>query len=79
MAKEYWMITIQEGSYGGILKRFNSNQKITDYLRFQSLLESVAGVEKWGGKILVPKMAVPKSGCYALFMDTRAISLAYGK
>jgi predicted enzyme related to lactoylglutathione lyase len=33
-------------------------------------LESVAKVEKLGGKILVPKMAVPKMGYFALCMDT---------
>jgi hypothetical protein len=33
-------------------------------------LESVAKAEKLGGKILVPKMAVPKMGYFALCMDT---------
>jgi predicted enzyme related to lactoylglutathione lyase len=36
---EYWMITNQEGTYGGIMKRFNPKQKITDYFGVQSLLE----------------------------------------
>jgi predicted enzyme related to lactoylglutathione lyase len=29
-------------------------------------------VEKLGGKILVPKMAVPKMGYFALCMDTES-------
>jgi len=28
---EYWMITTQEGTNGGMMKRFNTNQRITDY------------------------------------------------
>jgi uncharacterized protein len=64
------MIATEEGTYGGMMKRFNPNQKITDYFGVQSLSESVAKAEKLGGKILVPKMAVPKMGYYALCMDT---------
>jgi predicted enzyme related to lactoylglutathione lyase len=67
---EYWMITTQEGTNGGMMKRINTNQKITDYFGVLSILESSAKVEKLGGKILVPKMAVPKSGYFALCMDT---------
>ena len=67
---EYWTITTQEVTYGSMMKRFNPNQKITDYFGVQSLLESVAKVEKLGGKILVPKIAVPKMGYFALCMDT---------
>ena len=52
------------------MKRFNPNQKITDYFGVHSLLESSAKVEKLGGKILVPKMAVPKMGFFALCTDT---------
>jgi len=38
----YWMIATQEGTYGGMMKRFNPNQKITDYFGVNSLLESSA-------------------------------------
>ena len=67
---EYWMITTQEGTYGGMMKRFNQNQKITDYFGVHSILESSAKVEKVGGQILVPMMAIPKMGYFALCMDT---------
>ena len=63
------MITTQEGTNGGMMKRFNPNQKITDYFGVLSVLESSAKVEKLGGRILVPKMAVPKMGYFALCMD----------
>ena len=69
---EYWTISSQEGSHGGMMKRFNPNQKITDYFGVQSILESSAKVEKLGGKILVPKMAVPMEGYFALCMDTES-------
>jgi predicted enzyme related to lactoylglutathione lyase len=65
---EYYMITTQEGTHGGMMKRFNTNQKITDYFGVHSIQESSAKVEKLGGKILVPKMASEK-GYFALCMD----------
>ncbi|MCJ7444070.1 MAG: hypothetical protein MUO26_06005 [Methanotrichaceae archaeon] len=64
------MITTQEGTSGGMMKRFNPNQKITDYFGVLSVLEYSAKVEKLGGKILVPKMAAAKIGYFALCMDT---------
>ena len=64
------MIATQEGTYGGMMKRFNPNQKITDYFGVRSVLKSSAKVEKSGGKILVPKMAIAKIGYFALCMDT---------
>jgi predicted enzyme related to lactoylglutathione lyase len=54
------------------MKRFNPNQKITDYFGVSSVLESSAKVEKLGGKILVTKMAVPEMGYFALCMDTES-------
>jgi uncharacterized protein len=66
---EYWTIATQEGTYGGMMKRFNLDQKITDYFGVSSVLESSAKVEKQGGKVLVPKMAVPTMGYYALCVD----------
>jgi predicted enzyme related to lactoylglutathione lyase len=66
----YWNITTQEGTYGGLMKRFNPNQKITSYFGFHSVQEASERVEALGGKVLVPKMAVPKLGYYALCIDT---------
>jgi uncharacterized protein len=67
---DYWTIAPQEGTYGGMMKRFNPDQKITDYFGVPSILESSAKVVELGGKILVPKMPVPTMGYYALCMDT---------
>jgi predicted enzyme related to lactoylglutathione lyase len=65
---EYYMITAQVGPHGGMMKRFNTNQKVTDYFGVHSIHESSAKVEKLGGKILVPKMA-SEMGYFALCMD----------
>jgi predicted enzyme related to lactoylglutathione lyase len=50
--------------------RQHPDQKITDHFGVSSVLESSAKVEKLGGKILRPKMAVPKMGYFAVCMDT---------
>ena len=67
---EYYMITTQERTNGGMMKRFNRNQKITDYFGVHSVLEASAKVVKLGGKVLVPKMAIPREGYFVLCMDT---------
>jgi uncharacterized protein len=67
---EYWTIATQDGTYGGMMRRFNPDQKITDYFGVSSVLESSAKVAELGGKILVPKMPVPTMGDFAVCMDT---------
>jgi hypothetical protein len=67
---EYWMIQTQEGMGGGMMKREQPDQKIVDYFGVSSVLESSAKVEKLGGKILMPKMAIPKMGYHAVCIDT---------
>jgi uncharacterized protein len=67
---EYWMIDAQKGIGGGMMKRQHPDQKITDYFGVTSVSDFSAKVEKLGGKILMPKMAVPKMGYFAVCMDT---------
>jgi predicted enzyme related to lactoylglutathione lyase len=67
---KYWNITTQEGAAGGLTHRFNSIQKIINYFGVFSVGEASAKVEALGGRILVPRMAVPKAGYYSLCMDT---------
>ena len=67
---KYWNITTQEGAAGGLTHRFNPHQKIINYFGVPSVREASARVEGLSGKVLVPRMAVPKSGYYALCMDT---------
>ena len=66
----YWNITTQEGAAGGLTHRFNPHQKIINYFGVSSVREASARVEGLGGRVLVPRMAVPKAGYYALCMDT---------
>lgn len=67
---EYWMIDTKEGINGGMMKRQRPDHKITDYFGVPSILESSAMVEKLGGKVLMPKTAIPKMGYFAVCMDT---------
>ena len=66
---KYWNITTQEGAAGGLTHRFNPIQKIINYFGVPSVREASARVEALGGRILVPRMAVPKAGYYSLCKD----------
>ncbi len=67
---EYRNISTEEGASGGLTKRFNPNQRIIDYFGILSVQESCSRVEELGGKVLVPRVAVPKAGYYALCQDS---------
>ncbi len=67
---EYWMIYTLGVPGGGMMKRQQPDQKIIDYFGVSSVSESSAKVEELGGKIHVPKMAVPKMGYMAICIDT---------
>ena len=67
---KYCNITTQEGSAGGLTRRFNPHQKIINYFGVLSVREASSKVEALGGRVLVPKMAVPRAGYYALCMDS---------
>ena len=76
---EYWAITTQEVTYGGMMKRFNPEQKITDYLGVTSILESSAKVVELEGKILAPRCPSPPGATSLFAWIQRAMSLGYGK
>jgi hypothetical protein len=72
---EYWLITTttpsgEKGVDGGMMKRQNPQQPITIYIDVPSVDEYVVKVEKLGGKVVVPKTAVPKVGYFAVCTDT---------
>ncbi|MDD1740286.1 MAG: VOC family protein [Methanothrix sp.] len=67
---KYCNITTQEGAAGGLTRRFNPHQKIINYFGVPSVQQACSRVEALGGRILVPRMAVPKAGYYALCMDS---------
>jgi hypothetical protein len=78
---EYWMITTtnekgEKSVDGGMMQRQNPQQLITNYIGIPSVDEYAAKVEKLGGKVVVPKMAVPGVGYFAVCLDTENNSFA---
>ncbi len=67
---DYMLIDTYGAPGGGMMKRMQPNQQITNYIGVPSVDEYSAKVEKLGGKIIVPKMAVPGMGYFVLCMDT---------
>lgn len=76
---DYWLIytvpvdeqgkPTEMGVNGGMMKREHSEQKITNYVLVESVDEYAKKIEDAGGKIIVPKMAVPSMGYWAYFTD----------
>jgi len=69
---DYWLITTsgEKTVDGGMMKRQDPKQPITNYIDVPSIDEYTARVEKLGGKIVVPKAAVPNYGYFAVCLDT---------
>jgi predicted enzyme related to lactoylglutathione lyase len=67
---DYAMIDVFGAPGGGMMKRMHPDQQITDYIGVPSVDEYAAKVEKLGGKIIVPKKAVPGMGYFVICMDT---------
>ncbi len=60
----------QRGVGGGLGKRGEPGQRITSYFGVNSVDEYTAKVEKLGGKVILPKTAVPGWGYLAACLDT---------
>ncbi|MFZ2470564.1 MAG: VOC family protein [Methanothrix sp.] len=67
---DYSMIDVYGAPGGGMMKRMHPDQQITDYIGVPSVDEYAAKVENLGGKIIVPKKAVPGMGYFVICMDT---------
>ena len=72
---EYWTIntTDNEGGKavgGGMMKRQNPQQGITNFIDVTSVDEYSVKVQSLGGKIVAPKQAVPTMGFFAVCLDT---------
>jgi predicted enzyme related to lactoylglutathione lyase len=61
---------------GGLTSRKCEGHGITNYISVASVARSAAKVEKLGGKILMPKTAVPKMGYFAVCLDTEKNAFA---
>ncbi len=67
---EYMMIDVYGAPGGGMMKRMHPEQQMINYIGVPSVDEYAAKVEKLGGKIIVPKNAVPGMGYFIVCMDT---------
>ncbi len=72
---EYWGITTgaAEGEMGltggGMMPRQMPWQTITMYIQVPSVGDFVDKIKKLGGKVVVPKTAVPEMGYFAVCLD----------
>jgi len=55
---------------GGIMKRINPKQTITNYIDVSSVDEYSDRIIEYGGKIVIPKKAVTGAGYFAICLDT---------
>ena len=72
---DYWMITTTDDKGnkalgGGIMKRQGPQQPIINHIDVKSVDEYSKKVQQLGGKVHVPKTAVPGMGYFAICLDT---------
>ena len=71
---EYWLISAgdedEPGINGGLQKRENKEDAITNYITVKSADDIIKKIEENGGKIIKPKSPIPGVGYYAIFKDT---------
>ena len=68
----YWMISTgkeEQGIDGGMLPRQHPGQAVVNTINAANLDATVAQILAQGGKIAVPKMAIPGTGWLAYFTD----------
>ena len=76
---DYWMITTvptdasgmpkEPGVNGGMMKKQEPSQTVTNYISVESVDEYVKKVQQLGGKVATPKQEVPKMGYFAVCLD----------
>jgi uncharacterized protein len=70
---DYWHIDTggsDDSPDGGLMARKHPGHLITNYVNVPSVTRFMAKVEKLGGKICMPKTAVPQMGYFAICEDT---------
>ena len=71
---EYWMAKTgddkQPGINGGLAKRMPGQAGVTNTIDVPSVDEFAKKIESKGGKVIVPKMAIPGVGYFAQCLDT---------
>ncbi|MGB8297982.1 MAG: VOC family protein [Polyangia bacterium] len=76
---DYWHIDTggkDDAPDGGIMSRKHPDQPITNYIHVESVSKFMAKVEKLGGKVCMPKTAVPQMGYFAVCQDTEENTFA---
>ena len=71
--QDYWHIDTggsDDTPDGGLMARKHPAQPITNYVNVPSVTQFMGKAEKLGGKICVPKTAVPQMGYFAICQDT---------
>ena len=69
---DYWLITTsgEKPVGGGMMKRQTPQQTVVNYIDVPSVDKYAAEVERLGGKVIMPKTAVPEMGYFAVCLDT---------
>lgn len=70
--QDYWMLSTGEGRGidGALMRRSEQTPNVVNTVDVASVDDTVAKVEASGGKVAVPKMAVPGIGYLAYCHDT---------
>jgi len=79
MKMPYWYIDTGGGDQtpdGGLMERQSPQHVITNYVLVASVDRAAEKVQKLGGKLLMPKTAVPQMGYFVLCQDTENNSFA---
>jgi predicted enzyme related to lactoylglutathione lyase len=79
---DYWMIETRAGTAqnaekamstagvnGGMMKRMDANQHVTNYIMVESVDDFAKKAQQLGGKIIVPKTPIPDMGAFAVALD----------
>jgi len=71
--RDYWHIDTggsEDSPDGGMVKRIFPEHPITNYVAVASTDVSAAEVERLGGKVCMPRTAVPEMGYFVICEDT---------
>ncbi|MGH2667053.1 VOC family protein [Flavobacterium sp.] len=71
--EDYWSVITGDdaspGINGGLMKKKDPRQPVVNSIEVLNLEKAITAIEKGGGKIVVPKMAIPTVGWLAYFTD----------
>lgn len=71
--EEYWFAMTGDekapGINGAIMKKKDPGQPLVNSLSVANIDESIQSIEQAGGKIVMPKMAIPNAGWIVYFTD----------